>query len=50
MLFAHVTKAYAALDMSEVCWIGVDEMNCRKGHDYLTVFAEIGRASCRERV
>jgi transposase len=41
MLFAHVDKAYAALDMSEVCWIGVDEMNCRKGHDYLTVFADL---------
>jgi transposase len=43
MLFAHVAKAYAALDMSEVCWIGVDEMNCRKGHDYLTVFADLVR-------
>ena len=41
MLFAHVAKAYAALDMAEVCWIGVDEMNCRKGHDYLTVFADL---------
>ncbi len=41
MLFAHVAKAYAALDLSEVCWIGVDEMNCRKGHDDLTVFADL---------
>ena len=41
MLFAHVDKAYAALDMSEVCWIGVDEMNTRKGHNYLTVFADL---------
>lgn len=41
MLFAHVAKAYAALDLSEACWIGVDEMNCRKGHDYLTVFADL---------
>ena len=41
MLFAHVAKAYAALDLSEVCWIGVDEMNCRKGHDYLSVFADL---------
>lgn len=41
MLLAHVAKAYAALDLSEVCWIGVDEMNCRKGHDYLTVFADL---------
>ena len=41
MLLAHVDKAYAALDLSEVCWIGVDEMNCRKGHDDLTVFADL---------
>ena len=41
MLFAHVDKAYAALDMSAGCWIGVDEMNCRKGHDSLTVFADL---------
>jgi transposase len=41
MLLAHVAKAYAALDLSEVCWIGGDEMNCRKGHDYLTVFADL---------
>ena len=41
MLFAHVDKAYAALDLSETVWIGVDEMNCRKGHNYLTVFADL---------
>jgi transposase len=41
ILFAHVDKAYAALDLSEVCWIGVDEMNSRKGHNYLTVFADL---------
>lgn len=41
MLFAHVDKAYAALDLSELVHLGVDEMNCRKGHDYLTVFADL---------
>jgi transposase len=41
MLFAHVDKAYAALDLSELVHVGVDEMNCRKGHEYLTVFADL---------
>jgi transposase len=41
ILFAHVDKAYAQLDLSEVCWIGVDEMSSRKGHHYLTVFADL---------
>lgn len=41
MLFAHVDKAYAALDLSELVHLGVDEMNCRKGHEYLTVFADL---------
>jgi transposase len=41
MLFAHVEKAYAELDLSELVHLGVDEMNCRKGHHYLTVFADL---------
>jgi transposase len=41
MLFKHVAKAYAALDLSELVHLGVDEMNCRKGHHYLTVFADL---------
>ena len=41
MLFAHVDKAYAALDLSELVQVGGDEMNCRKGHEYLTVFADL---------
>ena len=41
VLFKHVDAVYKELDMSEVEWIGVDEMNCRKGHDYLTVFADL---------
>ena len=41
LLFKHVDKAYAALDLSELAHLGVDEMNCRKGHNYLTVFADL---------
>lgn len=41
VLFAHVAAAYAKLDLSETVWLGADEMNCRKGHDYLTVFADL---------
>lgn len=41
MLFAHVDAAYAQLDLSELVWIGADEMSSRKGHNYLTVFADL---------
>ncbi len=41
MLFAHVDAAYAQLDMSKVVWIGADEMNRRKGQNYLTVFVDL---------
>ena len=41
LLFKHVAKAYAALALSEVVQLGVDELNCRKGHNYLTVFADL---------
>ncbi len=41
MLFAHVDKAYGKLDLSELAHVGVDEMNCRKGHNYLSVFADL---------
>ena len=41
MLFAHVDAAYEQLDLSQLVWIGVDEMSARKGHDYLTVFADL---------
>jgi transposase len=41
LLFKHVDKAYAALDLSGLVHLGVDEMNCRKGHTYLTVFADL---------
>ena len=39
MLHAHVDAARAQADWSEVVWIGADEMNRRKGHNYVTVFA-----------
>jgi transposase len=41
LLFKHVAKAYGALDLSGLVHLGVDEMNCRKGHHYLTVFADL---------
>lgn len=41
LLFKHVAKAYAALDLSGLVHLGVDELNCRKGHHYLTVFADL---------
>jgi len=41
MLMAHVWTAYRESSMEEVVWIGADEMNRRKGHNYLTVFADL---------
>lgn len=41
MLFAHIDKAYALLDLSGLAHLGVDEMNLRKGHEYLSVFADL---------
>jgi transposase len=41
MLMAHVWAAYRQSSMEEVVWIGADEMNRRKGHNYLTVFADL---------
>ena len=41
MLFAHVDAAYAQKNMSEVTRLGVDEMSLRKGHQYLTIFADL---------
>lgn len=41
MLFLHVEAAYGALSMEDVTWVGADEMNRRKGHNYLTVFADL---------
>jgi len=41
MLFRQVDAAYAEADFSQVCCIGADEMNIRKGHNYITVFADL---------
>lgn len=41
MLFLHVDGAYAQADFSNVCCVGVDEMSVRKGHEYVTVFADL---------
>lgn len=41
MIFAHVDCAYKKKDMSEVTCVGVDEMSIRKGHEYLTIFADL---------
>jgi transposase len=41
MLFAHVDAAWAELSWAHVVWVGADEMNRRKGHNYLTVFVDL---------
>ena len=41
MLFAHVDAAWADLSWADVVWVGADEMNRKKGHNYLTVFVDL---------
>lgn len=41
MLFKHVEAAYREADFSNACCVGVDELNVRKGHEYVTVFADL---------
>jgi transposase len=41
MLFRQVDAAYAENDFSQVCCVGVDEMSVRKGHEYISVFADL---------
>jgi transposase len=43
MLFRQVDAAYAEADFSHVCCVGVDEMSVRKGHEYVSVFADLVR-------
>jgi len=43
MLLSYVDEAYAKLEMAEVTCVGADEMNRRKGHNYLTVFCDLVR-------
>jgi transposase len=40
-LFAHVDAAWKELSWENVIWVGADEMNRRKGHNYLTVFVDL---------
>lgn len=41
LIKAHVHRARAAEDFSTVTCVGVDEMAIRKGHNYLSVFADL---------
>lgn len=43
MLFRQVDAAYAEADFSNTCCVGVDEMSVRKGHEYISVFADLVR-------
>jgi transposase len=43
MLFRQVDAACAEADFSSVCCVGVDEMSVRKGHEYISVFADLLR-------
>jgi transposase len=43
MLFRQVDAAYAEADFSSVSCVGADEMSVRKGHEYITVFADMVR-------
>ena len=43
MLFRQVDAAYAEADFSQVCCLGVDEMSVHKGHEYISVFADLLR-------
>jgi transposase len=40
-LFAHVDEAWKDLSWENVIWVGADEMNRKKGHNYLTVFVDL---------
>jgi transposase len=41
VLFAHVDAAWEELSWENVVWVGADEMNRKKGHNYLTVFVDL---------
>jgi len=40
-VFAHVDAAWKDLSWEHVIWVGADEMNRKKGHNYLTVFVDL---------
>jgi len=37
----HVDAAWQDLSWENVIWVGADEMNRKKGHNYLTVFVDL---------
>lgn len=41
ILFAHEDLAYKGLDFCNVTQVGVDELNIRKGQEYISVFADL---------
>lgn len=41
LLHKHVDAAYAEADFSNVSCVGVDEMSVRKGHKYISIFADL---------
>jgi hypothetical protein len=41
MIFRQVDAAYAKADFSNVCCVGMEELSVRKGHEYLSVFADL---------
>ena len=41
MFFAHANLAHARLSLASVVWVGGDDMNRHKGHNYLTVFGDL---------
>ena len=41
MIFNDVKTALAPLRFNKVVWMGADEINRRKGHNYLKVFADL---------
>jgi transposase len=41
MLFAQVKATYERFSFDTVVWVGADEMNRSKGHNYRTVFADL---------
>ena len=43
MLGAHVERAYAEADFSQVTRVGVDELSRRKGQHYVSIFADLAR-------
>ena len=41
MLKARVAAAYPKVDWSGVVFVGCDELNVRKGHNYVSVFCDL---------